>query len=417
MRFKKLVVISMLLGLMALSIGAVSAGLPPVLESAPTQININDANYNGYFDSNGNTLSNFTLNQSNVLNIGNLTNKNLNITKNITVTSTNSSTKIRNGTIIFNTNGSKVKNLNIENVDKVAIAVNNASWINITNNTINLKGNYNSSNSYYTVTAISLNGATSYINIPNNNINVNGTAQYSYGIGNNIWRYSYLGAYESSIVIKQVLTNISIYNNTILVNTNGTYSAGIYTTTLSNYTASTNTINVTSKKFVYGIAADDESRTPNSWGGNTNLNASGPVKNVNISDNKVTGYAIINNTTDAGSMVYLIELFMTGNAVINNNTLNGTGNGVYGVALYCSQYVNITYNKITIINGSSTYIGANPDAIPSGSAAIKLYGANPYYTGTILVNYVNIWYNALTIPYGTPDVNQTNTGSSISIIW
>lgn len=378
-KLERVFLVVMILGIVAFSVGAVSAASAQSADAvkypAPNTYQINDASYSNYFDSNGNILSSSGIKIGDILTVSRLTNRDMRIDRPyITINSTsfssfNNPNGIYNGTIFIDSPNCNVVNLTFVNVNKTAIAINNVSGTNVYNNNIKLTGNNadpsNPNNDYYTVTAISLNEATSYTTINNNKIKVDGNAPYSYAISNNIWGID-PGTGNYTVIINENITNVLITNNTISVITSGVYSAGIYTSTMSNYTISNNAINVSSNQFVYGVVVNDESSS------GVNL---ATVQNVAIIDNNVTGYANITFTSGTGTMVYLIEMFLTGNAVIKNNILVGRGNGVYAVALYGPNNVSVNGNTVDIIAGDPSLVGTNYDYIGSGVAGIYLLGS------------------------------------------
>lgn len=316
-------------------------------------ITINDGTYSTYFDPNGNILPQYVFGTVTLM-IGTLTNKNLVIDQFATIT--NNAGKIINGTISLATNNLILSNFVFENIDKNAIEVNGVSNITLFNNIINITGNFNPIDAYHTVTGILLYGDTYYINISDNNININGSAQYSYAISNNI----FTDASDNPINLAKTLTNITIANNNMVVNTTGNYSAGIYSSTISNYTISGNDIFVSAYQLMYGIVVEDNSDLANVSGGLT------PVINVKILNNIVNGIA-----GAAGANLSLIQLVKTSNSVINSNSINGAADLVYGVELLGSKNVNITNSNITI-NGSgnssagvmlNSYNGVNSSSV------------------------------------------------------
>nr|WP_302578999.1 right-handed parallel beta-helix repeat-containing protein [Methanobrevibacter arboriphilus] len=317
-------------------------------------IYINDGTYSTYFDANGNILPQYVFGTVTLV-IGTLTNKNLIVNQVATIVG-NATGTIVNGTLYLAANGISASNLTFNNADKNAIEVNGVSNITLFNNIINIVGNFNPNYDYHTVTGISLFGDTSYINISSNNINITGNAQYSYAIINNI----FTDTSGNPIQITKTLTNITIANNNMTVNTTGNYSTGIYSSTISNYTISNNNIFVSSYQFMYGIVVEDNSDIANVTGGLT------PVTNVKILNNKVTGV-----TGDSGATASLIQLVRINNSVIDSNNINGAANLVYGLELLGSKNVNITNSNITI-NGSdnssagvmlNSYNGVNSSSV------------------------------------------------------
>ena len=365
-KFKYLSLFSLLV-VLSFGIGAVNSANYDIYNIDDT-IYIDDTTYSNDFDNNGDILSNSSINDGYTLNIGNLTNKNMNINKSLNIVGLADST-VNNGTIIIYANNSTIINLTIINYAQDSIRVYGASYIDIINNSIQIEGVADPNDPYSTVTGIYLEGNTDYVNIINNNININGSDAYSYGISNNIWIYSYVDP-NNEFNIDHTLTNFNISDNTININTTGVYAGGIYSSTISNYIIADNDVFVSSNQFMYGIVVNDESTLTSS-----DLDA---VTNVSIVNNNVTGigYQATGNSTN-GTMVYLIELFLTGNTIIEGNNLNGTGNGVYGVAVAGANNVNITNNNIEI-NGDINnlgQIGSNADYIPSGVSGVMLsYG-------------------------------------------
>lgn len=347
-KFKYLSLFSLLV-VLSFGIGAVSSA----------NYDIDDTTYSNDFDNNGDILSNSSINNGDTLNIGNLTNKNMNINKSLNIVGLSDST-VNNGTIIIYANNSTIINLTIINYAQDSIRVYGASYIDIINNSIQIEGVADPNDPYSTVTGIYLEGNTDYVNIINNNININGSDAYSYGISNNIWIYSYVDP-NNEFNIDHTLTNFNISDNTININTTGVYAGGIYSSTISNYIIADNDVFISSNQFMYGIVVNDESTLTSS-----DLDA---VTNVSIVNNNVTGIG-----KNDGTMVYLIELFLLGNTLISGNNLNGTGNGVYGVAVAGADNVNITDNNLAInASGNLDSIGSNADWIPSGIAGVILY--------------------------------------------
>ena len=331
--------------------------------------NITDTNYGNNFNINdGTILSNSTIAAGDTLIVGNLYNKDFLLDRRLNVQS-NGSDKIFNGTItlIPNADGSVLRSINIDNVAKDGIVLDNVSKIQVIRNNIKLTG----TSSYFTITGINMIGSTNAITIEGNTIKIDGESPYA--ISNTIWGLD--ANLNYTIIIDQTLSDMRIVSNKISVNTTGIYSAGIYTSTISDYRIVDNGILVSSKQFIYGIVVNDESSSANLT----------TVRDVYIDTNKVTGIGKIATSKidmklKAGTMVYLIELYLTGNTQITKNELTGEGNGVYGVALYGSNYTTIQENDIDVTNGSASFINhtANYDAIDSeyASAAVMVYGQN-----------------------------------------
>ncbi|KZX15723.1 bacterial Ig-like domain protein [Methanobrevibacter cuticularis] len=364
---KKIIVL--LIVLLFLAVGSVSAANDT---NTSKEISINDNNYDTYFDSDGKLKDSTDFVEGDTLYInGSLTNKKLKLDKKTVIDGKNTG-KIINSTIVLgaDASGSTLKGLTFDITDKNAINLTNgASYINIHNNIINIRGT-DALSGYDSLYGIFATGETSYNNITNNNITMSGKAPYNYAISVGI---DWMSPNPNNYLIANNRINADVDN----------YIAGIQSESLVNATIRNNNINLNSKGLVYGIIITDMFLYDFNVG-DWEIRNLIPSRGINIIENTINGN---------GNIVYLIELYQVGNqeyyyesaenvedydgpvtTVIENNILSGKGTSIYGIAAIASKYINITGNNINVLGGNYSSITNNSDIIGVGNNPIALWG-------------------------------------------
>ncbi len=326
-----------------------------------TAIIVDDSNYYTYFNKDG-YLKFTSFKNDPVIILTHLTDKQLKFNQKVILTS-NSMPNLLNNVIITmypDSSGSVIKDLNFYNINLNGIILKaGTDNVNITRNNITIISDSKFTGS---LSSISTNGACEFVNITNNNILMKTDQGYVYGINS--------GAYDPET--SQYATDFSKYftisqNNIILLGNK--LSEGIYTDSLIYTNITSNTINIKGGAYAYGIAT---------------ANIMGALHDLNITNNMIVA--------NVNGMAYLIELHMSNNVLLMNNSLEGTGNGVYGICAYKTNTVTIKSNKITTHGGDLRLTDPkNYDVLGNGNAAIFLTAnAN---TTNILLN--TIYTNAV----------------------
>jgi parallel beta-helix repeat protein len=296
-----------------------------------TGILINDDNFYTYFDSNGY----FKLNAADkniVLFLTHLSNKRINIDQRMILLSNGLANLLINVTMTVESygSGSTIKDLNFYNKDLNAIILEDyVDNVDLIGNDITIISDNKYNGSLYGISV----GLCENINILRNNIRITADNAYIYGItiADNSFSFS------KYFIIDQ--NSIILIGNRLV--------EGIYTDSLRYSNITNNIINLWGDGFGYGIAT---------------ANVKGPVSQLNIFNN-----VIIANIKE---MAYLIELHMSENIFIINNSLHGSANGVYGISVYYSNNITIDSNNINTFGGDLDKIGYNPDVLGSGNSAV-----------------------------------------------
>ncbi|PAV05060.1 hypothetical protein ASJ80_12230 [Methanobacterium bryantii] len=294
-----------------------------------TGVIINDLNFYSYFDKNGYFKLNSSADSFTFI-LTCLSSKTINVDRNMTLFSNGLANLLTDVTVVIHSDGSgsTIKDLNFFNEDMGAIVLEDGCEnINILGNNITMSSNANFNDS---LTGISM-GACNFANIESNNIFIISNSALLYGIS-----------------ILDNANYLNIYNNSIILNGDNLIE-GIYCSLLGYSNITSNTINLIGSGFGYGIAA-------------TNIN--GPVHDLNINNNVIVA--------NIGKMLYLIELHITENINIENNSLSGKANGVYGIAIFNSNNTTIKSNEIKTEGGNLDKITYNPDVLGTGNAAIYI---------------------------------------------
>ncbi|UTB31582.1 MAG: right-handed parallel beta-helix repeat-containing protein [Methanobacterium sp. ERen5] len=321
-----------------------------------TAIIVDDSNFYTYFDKNG-YLKFKSFKSNPVIILTHLTDKNLKFTQKVILTSNGMANLLYNVIITLypDSSGSVIKELNFynTNLNGIILAAGTDN-VNITRNNITIISDNNFKGS---LSGISSNGVCENVNITNNNIFMKTKNGYIYGIT--------AGAYDPDTA--RYATDFSKYftisNNNIILLGNK-LSEGIYTDSLIYSNITSNTINIKSGSYGYGIAT---------------ANIMGSLHDLNLTNNSIV--------VNVNGMAYLIELHMSNNVLLMNNTLDGTGSGVYGICGFKTNNVTIKSNKIHTLGGNLSLTDPkNYDVLGNGNAAIFLTaGAD---TTNILLNMI-----------------------------
>ncbi|OED29638.1 hypothetical protein NL43_07205 [Methanosphaera sp. WGK6] len=154
--------------------------------------------------------------------------------------------------------------------------------------------------------------------------------------------------YAYSLRLNNKIEEFEITSNNIT--TKADYAYGVEYAYGSDGVIADNNITVNATNMAYGIVLT--------------TNSMGTTADDIIENNTITAQA---NT------IYMIEVYGARRSIINNNTLNGTGARVIGVASTSNAvYNNITRNNITITTNSSITAVTNMEQISADNNGIKL---------------------------------------------
>lgn len=327
-----------------------------------TAIVVDDSNYYKYFDKNG--YLNFKSFKSDaVIILTHLTGKNLKFNQKVSIISNGLSNLLINVciTLYSDASGSTLKELNFYNTNLNGIILADGTKnINITANNMTILSDTNFTGS---LSGILSYGACEFVNITKNTIYMNSNNGYIYGI-------NAVSSSQTSLHLANDFSKYFIISNNNIILIGNKLAEGIYTDSLINSTINANNINVVGGLYGYGIATS---------------NVIGYLHDLIISSNTI----IVN----VKSMAYLIELHMCQNISVVNNSLYGTGSGVYGISAYRTSSVTIKSNKIQTTGGNLSLTDPNNnDVLGNGNAAIYLTANTD--TTNILLN--TIYTNAAT---------------------
>ena len=303
-----------------------------------TSIIINDNNFHQFFDEEGYFVYEFEEDTPKVIFLTFLTNKNLIFDEKITVISNKMDNLLFNVTVTFegDSEGSVLRDFNFINYDKEAVIINNVDDITVSNNNItDIYKKASKSNS-----AVLVQGVCNNEIISKNNIYIKAKTDYVYAI-------TAPALNSKGLLNREFSKGFAINDNTIIIISTGMAEA-IYTDALAFSEFNNNKINIKANGYAYGIAL---------------ANIIGKLTNNSIKNNEIVIY------TD--EMAYLIELHMTENTTIANNTLYGESNGIYGVGVYSSSNVTIENNRISAFGGDLKNIKSVDDVLGIGNAAIS----------------------------------------------
>jgi hypothetical protein len=363
---------------------------------------INDENYNDYFNSStGYLLDNTNISDGDVLKIGNVTNKTFNIDRYLNITSISSNDIIKDsyislndnssGTNIFNLtfNGGKndngvlsisdgIKNININNCFfnnyHASIFMKLVDNINIYNNSFNITSN-NKSKSF----AVSMSGS----------VNVD--------IYNNLFKLNSIDTNYTNAIVGDGI-NVSIDDNDFAVSgNNNVYSIKINGDgiDISNNTISTSVPNIVANWDLWPIIGYNS--------GSLNIDGN----NVNIINNSIE--TIVNNISISGGTIVGISISNSDNLTFKDNNVFTKGTDyVYGldIANVGSANVLVLDNNIKSESKDTAYalkLTAYPEGVISGNNLSA--AANLTYTVLLEGNMMGL--------YGTNGfVNFTNNNIS-----
>ncbi|MCK9151553.1 NosD domain-containing protein [Methanobacterium alcaliphilum] len=326
-----------------------------------TGIVVNDSNYSAYFDEDG-YLKFKSFKNDIVIILTHLTNKNLYFDQKVKLTSNGLVSLLKNVkiTLYSDAAGSIVQDLNFYNNNLNAIIlVEGANNITILRNNITILADNNFTGS---LSGISSYGLCEYVDITNNSIFINANQAYIYGI--NMVSYNFIGSMYASDFSKY----FTISNNNIILIGNKLAEA-IYTDSIIHSTIKNNVINIISGSYGYGIST---------------ANLIGSLFDLNITNNTIF--------VNARGMVYLIQLHMSRDVLLVNNSLWGVGSGVYGISAYKTDNVTIKSNFIRTIGGDLSLTDPGSfDVLGNGNAAVFLTAnanktnmlSNTFYTNAV----------------------------------
>ena len=298
-----------------------------------TAIVIDDANYDKYFDGEGNFK--YSLEGNRVIILTFLTNKNLIFSDKVKLISNKRSNLLYNVTITLQGDAeeSSIEGFNFVNNGRKAILLNHVSNVNITGN--NITGIFKKGSS--DDSSILIRGVCDDLNIVGNNIYVNSKLDYTYAIS--AISTGLNGVLSSDALIK---------DNTIIMISSGVCEA-LYTDMLSNSDFISNKINIMADDCSYGLAF---------------ANVVGRLSGLNVSFNDI----IIHSK----QMAYLIEFHMIDNSTISNNKLHGQSNGIYGIGVYSSNNISIVNNSLSVFAGNLSNVNGSHDVLGIGNSAIAI---------------------------------------------
>lgn len=359
-----------------------------------TGIIVDDSNFYTYFDKNG-YLTFKSFKNDVVIILTHLTNKNLKFNQKVTLLSNGLPNLLVKVTITLyhGACGSTVKDLNFYNTNLNAIILEEGTNnINITGNNITIISDTSYKDS---ISGILSYGACECVNITKNNIFINGNNGGIYGIN----ALSYDAA--NSHFAKDFSKYFTIANNSIILIGNK-LAEGIYTDSLIHSNIINNTINVFGGSYGYGIAT---------------ANIIGSLYDLNITANNIM--------VTVKGMAYLIELHMSNNVSVVNNSLSGVGSGVYGVSAYRTDNLIIKSNNIHTTGGDLSLTDpGNYDVLGNGNAAVYLTASasntkillNTIYTNAVKQMVFNELFNVTLArnSYVIDDENLLNYFTSTS---
>ena len=330
-----------------------------------SEYTLREDNYNTYFDSDGNLISN-TIQDGDTLDLnGNFNNKNFTITKNLTVTSKNTNANLNNCTVTLknSASGSSISNLHIHHEQwyGMGIVLDGSSYNHIYNNRIE---------------SVEHGGVTITL-LPNSNYNL---------IEDNVLNTTATSwdAFHETVVL--FASNYNILRNNLIYcgDDNGIY-ASLYGRSAGIKSSYNQIINNTI------ICQIDN---PSAWNygiqmmGDYNIISENTVKNCfrAISTTSGTGNNIIGNKIDTvtGDM----GIYSTSNSLIYGNTLTGINSdcGIYvgEGSTVNNNKVEASYSSTALSIGGSNVLIINNDLESKGAATI--YGMGNYKNITIFNN-------------------------------
>lgn len=302
-----------------------------------TSLVINDDNFYQFFDKDGYFVYKFDEGKSKVIFLTFLTNKNLIFDEKITVISNKMDNLLFNVTLKFegDAGGSVLRDFNFINYDKEAVIIDYVDDVTVSNNNITTIYKHGSKSN----SAVLVQGVCNNDIISKNNIYINAKTNYVYAI-------TAPALNSNGRLNREFSKGFEINDNAIIIISTGMAEA-IYTDAIAFSEFDNNKINIKANGYAYGIAL---------------ANLIGKLTNNSITNNEIVIY------TD--EMAYLIELHMTENITVTNNTLYGESNGIYGVGVYSSDNVTIENNTISAFGGDLKNIKSVEDVLGIGNAAI-----------------------------------------------
>jgi|GEM_PF-5090745 len=352
-----------------------------VKEDATGDKIVNDSTYSIYFNDDG-TLTD-EVSDYDTLIIDSLNGKDLNINKSINIVG-NDVGEIINGTITLvdkNAGGSIISGLTFNNSNKNAIVLDNGvSDVEIKKNNISIQ--VDDSTNSYSIAGIITEGYVSNITIFDNDILITGNLSYVYGIDIMAWDSNYNFAEDNP-------SNINISNNSIFIASNASsgMAEAIYLDTLKDSVVEYNDIDINvsgENAFAYGIAIGDSaySNSIMSFYYDEDYDAADMVQspsNITINGNYLnisSEYMIYGIVADVlGVMDDESDELVSApksNIVISDNTLYaGSAKGVFGIALAGVTDSEIVNNQLNITGGSISDV-SSPDNLGVGTDAIIL---------------------------------------------